>query len=342
MLTNQWFLVCFREELQNNAIVKRKIVGEEVVVFLADHGRVAVLQDRCCHRNVHLSLGHLKDGHIKCGYHGWEFDATGKCQHIPSLPPSESIPLAACVKSYPVQIKHNAVWAYFGDVENMVTADIPPFNELNNWPMVYNYHVVKANLKLVAESLFDSHHINHVHRNSIKTMMGNLHHEKPDYHLKVEEKSLAGWYYRDNESSVFEKLYFGFEKKIKAHFGFCFPHSSMLRLHFPKHFTMPEREMVIYEHFYEIDADSIMMIQVTAWKNIFAFSKWFASWFMLKKSMAIVEEDIRFLESNKYWHDKQRLNDLLIKPDELTFAFTKLWNRNTRKNAAQINTVETE
>lgn len=342
MITNQWFLVCFREELQQSAIVKRKIVGEEVVAFMDENGQAAVLQDRCCHRNVHLSLGYVQNGRIKCGYHGWEFDARGKCQHIPSLSPEENIPRAACIKSYPVRLSHKAIWAYFGREENMHNADIPPFKELDYWPIAYNYHVVKANLKLVAESLFDSHHINHVHRNSIKTMMGNLYNEKTDYHLETAEKSLAGWYLRDNESTFFEKLYFGFEPKIKAAFAYWFPHSSMLHLYFPKHFTMPEREMVIYEHFYEIDEDNIMMIQITAWKNIFSFSNWFANWFMLKKSLTIVEEDIKFLESNKYWHQKQHLNDLLIKPDELTFAFTKLWNKNTTKNAAQTDTVEAE
>jgi hypothetical protein len=127
--------------------------------------------------------------------------------------------------------------------------------------MVYNYHVVKGSLKLVAESLFDSHHINHVHRKSIKTLMGNLHHEKPDYHLNLSERAMAGWYLRDNENSIFEKVYFGFEDKVKTHFGFWFPHSSMLDLRFPAHLIMPSRQMVIYEHFYEIDEESVMMIQ---------------------------------------------------------------------------------
>ena len=72
-----------------------------------------------------------------------------------------------------------------------------------------------------------------------------------------------------------------------------------------------------------------MMIQITTWRNIFRFNPWFAKWFMLNKSNTIVEEDISFLESNKHWHTKAQLNDLLIKPDELTFAFNKIWKRNT-------------
>jgi hypothetical protein len=75
------------------------------------------------------------------------------------------------------------------------------------------------------------------------------------------------------------------------------------------------------------------MIQITTWNKIFEYNPWFAKWFMLKKSMKIVEEDIAFLESNKYWHTKEKLHDLLIKPDELTFEFTKIWNKNTKQHA---------
>ena len=333
MIGNQWYLVCFEAELKNGQVLKRKIIGQELVVYKTESGHVSVLQDRCCHRNVHLSLGYVKGEHIKCGYHGWEYDGSGKCAHIPSLGPDEKIPKAACVRAYDVQVKHKAVWAYIGDPEGKADATIPPFDELDQWPMVYNYHVVKGNIKLVAESLFDSHHINHVHRNSIKTLMGNLHHEKPDYHLTLTDKSMAGWYLRDNENSIFEQVYFGFEDKVEAHFGFWFPSSSKLDLRFPAHFTMPARQMVIYEHFYEIDEEHVMMIQITAWHRIFRFNPWFAKWFMLRKSMRIVEEDIAFLESNKYWHRKEKLVDLLIKPDELTFEFTRLWNKNMKENA---------
>lgn len=341
MISNQWYLVCFEDELKSGQMLKRTITGEEIVAFRTEGGKVCILQDRCCHRNVHLSLGYVKGEHIKCGYHGWEYGATGKCEHIPSLAPEEKIPKAACVKSYDVEVKYKAIWAYFGDPEKKAEAVIPPYHELDEWPMVYNYHVVKANVKLVAESLFDSHHINYVHRNSIKTLMGNLDHEKPDYHLSSTDNSLTGWYLRDNENSMLEKVYFGFEDKIETHFAFWFPASSKLDLRFPAHLLMPARRMIIFEHFYQIDEENVMMIQITTWHNIFEYSDWFARKFMLKKSMKIVEEDIAFLESNKYWHSKEKLNDLLIRPDELTFEFTKLWNKNIKLHAPKTDQEET-
>ena len=334
MIVNQWYIVCFIEELDSLQPISKKIVGHEVVAFKTKSGQIHVLEDRCCHRNVHLSLGYVHGENIKCGYHGWEFGGTGECKVIPSLPKGESIPKTACIKKYHVQLKYKAVWAWFGDEELKDKVSLPPMHEMEKWPIVFNYHAIKANIKLVAESLFDAYHINHVHRKSIKTFMGNLHDEKMNFNLKVTDLSIEGSYPRANEGSIFEKLYFGFSKNVDTHFGYWFPHTSKLDLRFPAHFTMPSRQMVIYEHFYEIDEDHVMMIQMTTWHNIFRYNPWFAKWFMLKKSLKIVEEDIAFLESNKHYHDQTRRHDMLIKSDEVTFEFTKLWNRNTKQYGA--------
>lgn len=335
LIKNHWYLACFEDELQPGGHMSRMICGEDILIYRTAAGQVAALENRCCHRNVQLSLGYVKGERMKCGYHGWEFGADGRCGLIPSLGPDEKIPRAACVRQYPVRAQHKCVWVFVGDPLLAEFEEIPPFKELDEWPMVYNYHVIKANIKLVAESLFDSHHINHVHRKSIKTLMGNLHNEKPDYHLSITDRSLHGWYMRDNEGSIFEKFYFGFQDKVEAHFGFWCPHSSMLDLRFPAHLHMPSRRMVIYEHFYQVDEEHVMMIQITTWHRIFRYNPWFAKWFMLRKSMQIVEEDIAFLESNKYWHDRRQLNDMLIRPDELTFEFTRLWNKNIRTDATR-------
>jgi phenylpropionate dioxygenase-like ring-hydroxylating dioxygenase large terminal subunit len=341
MITNKWYIVCFARELGKQNPIRRKIVGEEVVVFRTTSGRIAVLEDRCCHRNVHLSLGSIKGEAIKCGYHGWEYGEDGKCRHIPSLQAGRAIPASACVRSYPVEVKHRIIWAFFGDPAQKDNTPIPPLHQLDNWPFIFNYHELNGNIALVAESLFDAQHINHVHSSSIGTMMGDLSNEDTDFHLETTTDSMKGWYYRSNGRNLFEKIYFGFSKRFKTYFGFWFPHTSMLDLRFPSQLHFPSRRMIIYEHFYEIEPGRCMMIQITTWKNIFRFNPWFARWFMARKSNHIVEEDIAFLESNKHWHDKAEVNDMMVPADELTFAFTKLWTNNLAYETERTHTEET-
>jgi len=72
------------------------------------------------------------------------------------------------------------------------------------------------------------------------------------------------------------------------------------------------------------------MCQITLWKNILGFLPLpLAKQFMLIKSINIVQEDIAFLENNKRIKKETGKSDLLIKSDEVTFEFMKLWKRKT-------------
>ena len=333
-IRNQWYLACLLDELKDKNPLEKKILNESMVIFRTESGKIGVIENRCCHRNVYLSLGTVAGEHIRCGYHGWEYGCEGSCQHIPSLPEGERIPPSIKVKKYTYVIKYRSVWVWMGDA-NADESLLPPMPEMDTLPMVYNYHTLKADLPLVAESLIDAYHINHVHRNSIKTFMGNLYDEKVDFHLNVTDRALTGHYLRNNDGSFFEQFYFGFNKKVETHFGFWFPNISKLDIRFRK------RRMVIYEHFYQIDEENICMCQITLWENILDFFPPFARWFMLQKSIKIVREDLAFLENNRQLKNLKDRADILLKADEVSIAFLQLWKRNT-KNAEHETMVAKE
>ncbi|MGH9297781.1 MAG: Rieske 2Fe-2S domain-containing protein [Acidimicrobiales bacterium] len=68
-----------------------KLLGEAWVLFRSE-GKVRAFADRCPHRGAPLSLGHGECGGIRCGYHGWRYDAAGKCVEIPALGEDAAIP----------------------------------------------------------------------------------------------------------------------------------------------------------------------------------------------------------------------------------------------------------
>lgn len=320
-ITNHWYIGCMMEELGQKNPIGRKILGRDIVIFQTRLGKIYAIENRCCHRNVALSLGYVTGEHLKCAYHGWEFDGTGRCVYIPSLGSDQQIPPAACVAHYPVTIAHCAVWIFIGDVEQAEKTPIPPMSELTRLPFVFNYHELKADLKLVAESLIDPYHIDHVHRHSIRTFMGTLYRPSVEFKTELNGSTLIGSYLRENNGHFLEKFYFGFDKYIQTFFSFYFPHTSKLHIAFPK------KNMFIYEHFYPIENDRIMMLQITCWENIFRrLPLWLAKKWMLQKSNRIVEEDIAFLESHKYYHETHDgVHDMLTKADKVSIEFAKLW-----------------
>ncbi|MGB5846880.1 MAG: Rieske 2Fe-2S domain-containing protein, partial [Ignavibacteriaceae bacterium] len=120
MLKNKWYLICPSDELKNE-IVKRRILSKDIILFRNSDSSITALEDRCCHRNVNLSLGYIKEDRIVCGYHGWQYDKTGKCVEIPSQLPGDKIPPTAMVKKYPVKDFNKWVWVFVGD-EGMETS----------------------------------------------------------------------------------------------------------------------------------------------------------------------------------------------------------------------------
>ncbi len=59
------------------------LCGVPIVLFRPNSGGIAALEDRCPHRGVPLSIGHVDSDTIVCRYHGWAFDAAGHCRAMP-------------------------------------------------------------------------------------------------------------------------------------------------------------------------------------------------------------------------------------------------------------------
>jgi phenylpropionate dioxygenase-like ring-hydroxylating dioxygenase large terminal subunit len=116
LFANVWYIA----EWSNNvtdAPVKVKMLGHEFVLFRDSAGKVVCLSNTCCHRGASLAQGKRQDdGTLSCVFHGWRFNAQGRCTCIPSAAePTANIPAAARVDSYPVEERHGLIWVFLGD-----------------------------------------------------------------------------------------------------------------------------------------------------------------------------------------------------------------------------------
>jgi phenylpropionate dioxygenase-like ring-hydroxylating dioxygenase large terminal subunit len=295
------------------------MLSKHILIGRDAKGAFFALEDRCCHRNVQLSLGEFNGTTFRCNYHGWKYNSAGEVIHIPSQGKDSAIPKTAKIKKYPVQIKHKLIWVFLS--EKPENAEIPALPEMDLDPYIYTKHNIKADLKFVSESLFDPYHINHVHKHSIKSFMGDLTDKKPEFHLSKDKRSIYGHYFRENNGTFFEKAYFGFQEQIRVNFEFHFPNISKIQICFEK------RTLTIYEHMLERECDTIEMIQLTLWNNIFKAVPFFAKYFMKRISNKIVAEDIAFFKSH-YALKNDEYSDVHVKADELSIAFRRLWEAN--------------
>ena len=109
LLERAWFPVARVEDVARGA-VHASILGTDLVVYRA--GEVTTVADASCpHRGAALWMGAVGAGGLECPYHGWRFEpGTGRCVHVPSLPPGSRTPRAA-LGVHPVREAYGHVWS---------------------------------------------------------------------------------------------------------------------------------------------------------------------------------------------------------------------------------------
>lgn len=162
---NAWYVAGFEMDLEPGKPYPMMILGEPIVIYRTESGRIAALEDRCVHRLAPLSLGRCEGERLRCMYHGLLFDADGRCVEIPG---QEMIPAKARVRAYPIVAKHSQLWVWMGDPAAADTALIAPsLGHENPDYMFHHGHVdFTASAHLIGDNLLDFSHVPYTHLNS--------------------------------------------------------------------------------------------------------------------------------------------------------------------------------
>jgi phenylpropionate dioxygenase-like ring-hydroxylating dioxygenase large terminal subunit len=139
------------------------LLGDDLVLFLDEHGEPAALRDRCCHRTARLSKGWCTGGKLQCGYHGWTYDRSGRVVHIPQYDADRAIPEGYRTLAYRCTARYGYAWVALEEP----IADIPAVPEFGapGWRTIFQFYETWATSPLRAlENSFDNSHFSFVHR----------------------------------------------------------------------------------------------------------------------------------------------------------------------------------
>ena len=113
-----WQPVALSEELPaGGAPLSVEILGEELVMFRDDQGRIGLLGLHCAHRGTDLSYGRIEDGGLRCLYHGWLYDIRGRCLEQPGEPGGGEHRDQIRQRAYPCLEKGGVIFTYMGPGE---------------------------------------------------------------------------------------------------------------------------------------------------------------------------------------------------------------------------------
>jgi phenylpropionate dioxygenase-like ring-hydroxylating dioxygenase large terminal subunit len=97
--------------------VRVKLLGEDLVAFRNTEGRIGLLDEFCPHRRVSLFFGRNEECGLRCVYHGWKFDVTGRCVDMMNEPEELSFKHKIRTSAYPTVELGGLIWTYMGPPE---------------------------------------------------------------------------------------------------------------------------------------------------------------------------------------------------------------------------------
>ena len=116
MINNQWYAVLSSHQLKKGQVLGARRFGRNLAFFRTDSGEMGCVDSLCAHRKASLARGRMAHGHIRCPFHGIEYDVTGRCVYVPSEGRASAADYARFhLKSYPVRGIGGIIFAWYGD-----------------------------------------------------------------------------------------------------------------------------------------------------------------------------------------------------------------------------------
>ena len=113
-----------------------RLLGEDLVAFRDSEGKVGLVDALCPHRLAPLFFGRNEQGGLRCVYHGWKFDVTGRCVDMPSESPESNYKDRVKAIAYPTYECGGIIWTYMGPPDKQ-----PPYpdHELVRAPATHRF-----------------------------------------------------------------------------------------------------------------------------------------------------------------------------------------------------------
>lgn len=195
-----WYAVACSDRIAD-APVAIELRKTAYAVWRDTDARIVATLDRCSHRQGRLSSGTVESGCVRCPYHGWKFNASGRCIDIPSSGAGAVIPPAADLDTVHVQERYGLVWLCPGEpadgIPHLDVDNDDAFTRLNTGMQVWNCSATR-----MVDNMLDVAHFPYTHSGTFGREQEQV---VPHFTLEQLDHSFHGYRYSvvvDNEGDA--------------------------------------------------------------------------------------------------------------------------------------------
>jgi 5,5'-dehydrodivanillate O-demethylase len=162
LLRTFWQPIALSEDLEKGTARAIRVMSEDLTLYRGESGKPYLVGGRCAHRGTVTHTGWVEDDQIRCMYHGWRYDGSGRCTEMPAeqRPRSDEVR----IDGYPLHEYSGLIFAYMG--EGAVPAfDLPRkhFLEEAGRHIIATEQIWDCNWFQQVENSLDAVHVSFVH-----------------------------------------------------------------------------------------------------------------------------------------------------------------------------------
>ena len=203
LMRRYWHPIAAVPMMNDRSTKPIRLLGENLILFKSLAGVYGLVDNYCPHRRMGMVYAIPTEQGIRCAYHGWMFDETGRCIEQPyeeTEAPGNHFKDKVRIKSYPLQVKAGLIFAYLGP---------DPAPLLPNWDVFALDNVVRD----IGYSELPSNWLQ-CQENSLDPVHSEwLHGEWANYILRVRGEGDKVRKRYENERIGFDKFQYGIIKR---------------------------------------------------------------------------------------------------------------------------------
>ena len=165
LMRRYWHPIAASGQLPEHGTKPVTILGERLVLYRDRSGKLGLVEAHCPHRRGGMVFGIPEETGIRCAYHGWLFDGTGRCLEQPYeqiVDPGSTFKDRVRIGAYPVEELGGLIFAYLGP---------EPAPLLPRWDVFVKENVIReigwamipCNWLQITENPMDSTHVAPLH-----------------------------------------------------------------------------------------------------------------------------------------------------------------------------------